>query len=182
MASEQLLRRIATNYAETTLYDEEVTAEATLMTTTDAGTRVGLEVRPESSGLLGRLANALVDDVSFATVTVADDGDVVLSNRDLSRGDFYEKLDQPVSADAARTGARTRSRRRAERQEAFVENLLENTFGVDLTPGADVSPPERCPRCKQSGSPLSPQFEELGDGTYQCRNDDCAHIVDLRSD
>jgi hypothetical protein len=182
MPTEQRLRQIATDYVENTLYRDDVEAEAVSMTTTDAGTRVGLEVRPESSGFLGAVASALAGG-SYATVTIDDTGDVVLSNKDLSEGDFYEKLDRQVSAEGARTRERTRNRRQAERQEELVENFIENNFGFDF--GSDssdeFSPPERCPRCKESGSFLSPQFEELGDGTYQCTNDDCAHIVDLSS-
>jgi hypothetical protein len=110
MPTEQRLRRIATDYVENTLYRDDVEAEAVSMMTTDAGTRVGLEVRPKSSGFLDALANAFASD-SYATVTVDDTGDVVLSNRDLSEGDFYEKLDRNVSAEGARTRERTRNRR-----------------------------------------------------------------------
>ena len=91
MPTEQRLRRIATDYVENTLYRDDVEAEAVSMTTTDAGTRVGLEVRPKSSGFLDALANAFASD-SYATVTVDDTGDVVLSKGTRTSAAEFEAL------------------------------------------------------------------------------------------
>ena len=108
----------------------------------------------------------------YATVTVDDAGDVVMSNQDYEEGDFDDALDRNVSAQGAQARLEADARRRATAG-------LSASEAVDLFFGSDdeFSEPDSCPECGAKNTLMSPQFAELAPGRYQC--EDCGNIVNL---
>lgn len=128
-------------------------------------------------GLVGLLGGGYVAyygaaPTEYATVTVDDAGDVVMSNQDYKEGDFDDALDRSVSAHGARARLEAEARRRAAAR-ASPSEVMDTFFGSD----DEFSEPDSCPECGRNNTLLSPQFAELGPGRYQC--EDCGHIVNL---
>ena len=171
------LKRQAKTYVEQELYDgTNVETEVVGMTETDTGKRVGVAATPVSSGLLGSISSAFTGTTYYyATVTIDSTGTVALSNKDLSRADFYDRIDRAKEADLSQKQRENRQRFWEDKRQEAIEDVLDDRLSLDDT----SSVPERCPRCKESGDFFRDQFEHLGNDRFQCRNENCGHIVDL---
>lgn len=113
----------------------------------------------------------------YATVTVDDAGDVVMSNRDCPEGDFNDMLDRTVSAQGQRAYLESLGERRGA-SEPTPMDVVDGFLFDDEDDG--YSEPERCPRCSARNTGLSSQFSELATGQFQCT--DCGYVVDLTGD
>jgi hypothetical protein len=170
-------KREAAEYVEREIYDEmDIETEVVGATDANRGTRVGVAATPVSNGLLSTLSSMFSGTTYYyVTVTIDHTGQVVLSNKNLSRADFYERIDRPHEAEATRKRQEQREQFWEEQQQEAIEDVMDDPLSMD----SSSSVPDRCPECKESGDLLQDQFEELGERQYQCRNEDCGHIVDL---
>lgn len=178
MTSEDLakVKNKAMSHVEKEVYPDMET-QVMGMTNTKQGIRVGVVANKPVNGVLDKITNLFTGGVNYyyVTVIINPKGQIVMSNKNLSKPDFYERIDRKQRARSARRQKERREKFWEEKRQEAIDDVLDDSMDNN------TAVPDMCPRCKESGDLLQEQFKKLDDKQYQCRNEDCGHIVDLKN-
>jgi len=174
------LKRQAMSYVEEEVYaGSKIETQVMGTTNKPSGIRVGVAANKPVNGFLGKIKNFFTGGMTYyyVTVTINPKGQVVMFNKNLSKAEFYHKIDRKQEARAARRQQERREQFWEEKRQEAIEDMMDDSLSTD----DNSSVPDRCPKCKESGDILQSQFKKLDEKQYQCKNENCGYIVNLKA-